>query len=124
MKTIKFKNGQILYGYELSDLKGDEYDNVINNHIYFEMEIMDEDSPYYECAIEMDRMQTPWFLGEKIWEDHKDNIIETIEMNDYLYDEDGEMLPLCYHTKTENGVEKTIKVTYGNKDYEVEIFDK
>ena len=122
MKTIKFKNGQILYGYELTDLEKEARDRVINDYIDFEIEVMDENSSYYHCAVEMDEMQTPWFLAEKIWEDHKEDIIESIKINNHLFDEDGEMIPIYYYTRTRKGKTKITKILY--KDKEVEISDK
>lgn len=41
-----------------------------------------------------------------------DAIIDTIEANDYLYDDEGNMLPVLYHTKDN----KVVKTTFGSKN--------
>lgn len=112
MKTIKLQNGEIRKGYDIDELCEEARNKAINDTINFEIEVMDEDSPYYHCAEEMERMQTPWFLGEKIWSDHKVDIIETIKLN-WLFDEDGEILPLNTYTGKNNEV---IKYTFGRKE--------
>ena len=92
MKTIKLENGEIRNGYEFDELSPELQGKVIDDHIQFELEIMHEDSPYYHCAVEMEKMKTPWFTGEKILEEYKEDIIETIKLN-YLFDNEGEILP-------------------------------
>jgi len=109
MKTIKLNNGEIRIGFEFDELLPEIQDKVINDTIEFEIEVMNEDSPYYDCAVEMEKMRTPWFLGEKIYEDYKDRIIETIKLN-WIFDEEGEILPLTTHTGKNNEV---IKYTFG-----------
>ena len=117
MKRITLQNGEIIHGYELKDLTGDVYNKVISDHINFEIEIMNKDSYLYPCVGKMERMQTPWFLAEYIWDEHKNDIIETIEINDYLFDDDGELLPICYHTKGN----ETVKTTFGKREIECVI---
>ena len=92
MKTIKLENGEIRNGYEFDELSPELQGKAINDMIEFELEVMDEDSPYYHCAKEMNDMKTPWFTGEKIYEEYKADIIETIKLN-YLFDNEGEILP-------------------------------
>jgi len=117
MKTIKLQNGEIRKGYEFADLTKDIQNNILDSQIDFEIEIMQEDSPYYYLAEKMEKMQTPWFLGQEIYHKHKADLIETININGYLYDEEGEMLPICYHTKGS----EIIKMTYGKKEYLAEF---
>jgi hypothetical protein len=99
MKTIKIENGEIRIGYEFKDLSKEIQNKVLWDQANFEVDIMDKNSPYIEDAEEMERMRTPWFLTETIRFDREIELIETIEVNQYLFDEDGEMLPICYHMK-------------------------
>ncbi len=62
MRTLRIKL------YKFDELTPEAQDKAIANHINFEVEVMDEDSPFYYLAKEMDKMQTPWFLGEAIYE--------------------------------------------------------
>lgn len=77
--------------YKFSELSEEAKEKAICDHIEFEIEVMDEKSPYYEYALEMERMQTPWFLGQVIYERAKNAIIETIEANEYEFYEDGKL---------------------------------
>ncbi len=118
MKRLFLANGEVRNGREFIDLSEDEKNKVICEWIQFEIETMHEGSPYYYLAEKMDKMRTPWFLGEAILEKHKGNIIETIEINDYLFDDDAEMLPVLYHIGKNNQVTKT---TFGKNQVECKI---
>jgi hypothetical protein len=72
---------------------------------------MNEDSPYYDLAVEMERMKTPWFLGQEIYYEYKNSIIETIKLN-WLFDSEGEILPLTTYYK-ENKIER---YSFGKKE--------
>jgi hypothetical protein len=85
MKTVTINT------YKFSELSEKAKEKAICDHIGFEIEIMDASSPYYKYALEMEKMQTPWFLGEVIYEKAKQTIIATIEINDYNFTEDGKM---------------------------------
>lgn len=76
MKVIKISNGEIRNGYELSDLVGAAADKAINEHWDFLLNTAETD----EGAREI----------------NKAFIIESIEANDYLFDEEGELLPIVY----------------------------
>ena len=106
MKKIKTVDGEVINGYEYSDLNNDAKKRVLSEQIDFEIEIMDEESPYYYCAIEMERMRTPWFLGEMIYEKHKNDLIETIEINKYLFNKHGKMLSIIHYVNANNITEK------------------
>jgi len=95
MKTITRK----FQLYELDELPTEARNKAISDFIAFEIEIMDEDSPYYELAEDMEKIRTPWFLGEYIYEKELDSIIETIKCNDYLFFKDGELIPRNYYPK-------------------------
>lgn len=95
MKTIKTLDGKIQFtAYELKDLPEPSKEKAINDHIQFEIDIMDEDSSYFYLAEEMEKMKTPWFLAETIYERELHSIIETIEINEYYFDVMGEMIPI------------------------------
>lgn len=77
--------------YSFDELSDEAKLKAISDHINFEIEIMTEESIYYPYAIEMEKMQTPWFLGETIYENEKQSIIETIKANDYLFTIEGKL---------------------------------
>lgn len=114
MKRVEISNGEVRIGYELTDLSPEAYETVINDWIDGEIEMIeDEHHPYWDCQVEMEKMQTPWFLGERIWERYKDDIIETIKANEYLFDEDGEILPIVHYTGKH---QKTGTYSWGKKE--------
>ncbi len=115
MKKIITKNGSTIVAYEYDDLTQSAKDNAIEDHIHFEVEVMSQDSPYYYLAEKMMEMETPWFLQEEIYSNHLSDIEETIRINNYLFDEDGDHLPICYHTKGS----KVVKTTYKSRDCEI-----
>jgi len=106
MKTIKISNGEIRIGYKYDDLSEVAKAKVLNEQIDFEIEIMSRESPYYYLFQEMEEMRTPWFLSEAIYHKHKDDLIEVVKLNKYLFDEEGELLPVTYHMR-DNEVAKT-----------------
>jgi hypothetical protein len=83
--------------YEFEELNITAQEIAIYNHIMFELETMDEKSWLYHCMVEMENQQTPWFTSTHIYDKHKDDIIETIETNEYLFFEDGELIPTDYY---------------------------
>ena len=119
MKIIKLVNGEIRLGYEFDELTPELQMKAINDHIEFEIEVMNEESPYYDCAVEMEKMQTPWFLGEAIYDAYKQDIIDTIKIN-YLFDDEGEILPLTTHM---NG-NTVVKYTFGKHEILCTVEDK
>lgn len=73
----------------------DELDEKIQNIVIFkwienEIEIMNEDSLFYDCVIKMEQMRTPWFLASCIYEEHKEDIIGIIDANDCLFLKNGD----------------------------------
>ena|SRR3990167_683500 len=117
MKTIKISNGEIRNGYEFNDFDDDIKNKIIGDCIQFEIEIMNENSDFYSDVLEMEKMRTPWFLPEVLYERHKDYFIEIIEINEYLFDDEGRILPVTAHTKGN----KVIRHTYGKKEIECTI---
>ena len=86
MKTIKVD----LYNYnELSD---EAKDRAMNEHIDFIIEML-ESIPHWgeefkEDIKEAERNQTPWFLGQIIYQNNKDKLIKELEgLDDCFYDD-------------------------------------
>jgi hypothetical protein len=96
MKKIKTTDGQIINGYELCDLDEKTRTAVIEEHCQF--------------LYENDEDENPEIRGE-------DEVIENIEINGYLFDECGGLIPICYHTKG-NKVEY---ITYGKRGTRCEL---
>ena len=78
--------------YRFNELSNTAKERAISDHIKFEIDIMTKDSSYYPLAVRMEKMQTPWFLPEVIYDEHKDDIIENIKMNEYEFTADGEIV--------------------------------
>ena len=83
MKTIKVKV------YKFSELSEIAKMKAISDQINFEIEVMNENSLYYELAVLMEKNKTPWFLGEEIYHHYKEKIEEILEINDYWFCADG-----------------------------------
>ena len=122
MKTLKFKNGMVLFGYEFHELDEETQNKVIYDHADFWMETRNieegEESNFAMAIQKAEEMRTPWFTPSYIVDYCKDEIIEEIAINQYLFDDDGELLPVRYHVNRDNEVFKT---TYGPKELELEI---
>lgn len=87
-KTIRIKV------YKFDELNAKAKEKAISDQIDLEAgEMMDEHSPYYYLWEEMDRLQTPWFLGQEIYKKHKDDIIATIKLNKSFFYKDGRFYP-------------------------------
>lgn len=83
MKTVKTKV------YEYDELSKEAQENALDWIIDCELELMDEDSPFYPAAQKAEKMQTPWFLGSYIYEMYKKDLEETLRINEYTFTEDG-----------------------------------
>ena len=86
IKTTKTK----VYGFE--ELSQKAKDKAINDHINFLMKVTqyEEASDNYKKALDKaEATKTPWFAGEYIWEYCKDEILQSIEMNHYEFNENG-----------------------------------
>jgi hypothetical protein len=97
MKKLHFPNGDIRTGYELRDLDKETQDRVIADQGQFLQET--ENDPDYHPT--------------------EEDIVESIEINNYLYDDDGEMLDILYHTRQPNG--EVWKITFGKKHTEITL---
>lgn len=89
MRTIRTKV------YKFDELTPEAQDKAICAHIDFEIQVMNEDSPYWYLVEKMEKMQTPWFLGQAIYEEEKEHVAETIRINEYEFLKDGTF----YHKK-------------------------
>jgi hypothetical protein len=89
--------------YSFDELSDKAKEKAICDHIEFEISEIgarkddEECNPYWQYAKEMERMQTPWFLGQVIYQKAKDQIIETIKANGYLFFEDGKLIPVSWY---------------------------
>lgn len=112
-------------GYEFNELSEEAQEKAITEHINFWMNVREYDGECpgnYEKAIDKaENMQTPWFLGSYIWEYCKDEIIEEIEINNYLFDEDGELLPITNYVDNSNNVFKMTYQLTKNKEIEIQL---
>ena len=82
--------------YKFNELSPKKQETAICNHIDFWLEITPYDSehasPNFKKACdEAERMQTPWFVGEYVYDYCKDEIIEEIKLNDYDFFSNGEL---------------------------------
>jgi hypothetical protein len=77
--------------YEFDELSTEAQEKAISEHINFEIAIMTNESPYYHLATEMEKMRTPWFLPEVIYDKCKQAIIETIKANEYTFTIDSKL---------------------------------
>jgi len=96
MKRIQAVNGYVTTGYELSDLPEDTRRKVLAEHAEFLAEIDSEDvRPAIE---EAERLLTPWFFTEIALDTCEEDIVSSIEVNEYLFDQSGDLLPITEYT--------------------------
>ena len=81
MKTIKTENGLTFTGFEFKDLTGKVRENVLMEHYQF-LASVNEDEDGKPEGLEYD----------------EDYIIESIEVNEYLFHLDGSLLPVVTYT--------------------------
>ena len=121
MKTIEPLG---IIGYEFDELSEEAQNKAISDHINFWMEVREfdeENKGNFEKAVdEAEKMKTPWFMGEYIYDYCKNEIIQEIEANKYLFDEYGELLPIKNYIK-DNQIEKTTFKVSKNNEIEVEL---
>jgi len=124
MKKVKFLNGEIRHGYPYAELDEMAQEKAVNEHIDFLMETVSyEDAEEYHPNLKKaydraEEMQTPWFTGSYVNDFCKDDIIETMDLNDCLFDEEGDLLPLISHVNKDN---KVWKRTWGHGEKEKEV---
>ena len=117
MKKIKMKNQEIK-AYELEDLDSEIQEKVIADYINFLIEIGVPEC-YQDAVKRAEKLQTPWFTANIIYEMYEKEIREDIKLNGYLYDKEGNQLPVRYYTK--NGkIIKTV-LEFGENEIEVNL---
>ena len=75
--------------YKFDELSDKAKKVAILEHINFEIDTMDKESFYWPIAVRMEKMKTTGFLAETIWDECKDDIVETIKVNEYEFKENG-----------------------------------
>ena len=70
--------------------------HAISDHIDFWLEIrLYDDEPkesnFKKACDKAETMQTPWFTGEYVYDYCRDEIIEEIELNEYVFTSDGKL---------------------------------
>lgn len=122
MKNIKLKTNEIK-AYEFKDLSEEVQEKVIMDHANFWLEVRQYDEKNkgnFEKAIDKaEEMKTPWFTHEYIYKYCKDEIIEEIKANKYLFDKKGNILPVTYHVENNEIVKTTMNIE--NNELEVEL---
>ncbi|MFW6016175.1 MAG: hypothetical protein ACOCRK_07025 [bacterium] len=117
MKKISTDNIK-LKGYEFDDLSKEIQDKVISEHINFWMEVREynkKNPGNFEKAIDKaNEIKTPWFTGSYIYDYCKEEIIEEIKINNYLFNKKGEILPIKHYTK-DNKIIKSVLEIAGNE---------
>ena len=77
--------------YEFNELNTEAQEKAISDQIDFEVKTMTEESPYYTYALQMEAMKTPWFLGQVLYQEEKDSIIDNLKYSDFTFTSDGRM---------------------------------
>ncbi len=85
MKTIKIK----LYKYD--ELSSEAKQVALYDQVKFEVDVMDEHSPYWKYAVEMEKMQTPWFIYEAILDKEGESIEDGIRANGFYFLPNGKI---------------------------------
>jgi len=85
--------------YKFDELSEEAKEKAISDQIEFEVENYDVNiNDNFKDSIEKaEKLQTPWFLGSIIYEDHKDDIIDIIKIYDYGFFEDGDLIGLDFY---------------------------
>lgn len=110
-----------IIGYEFNELNKNAKNKAIDDHIDFWMECREYDEKnkgnFEKATDKAESMGTPWFTGNYIFDYCEDEIIEEIETNKYLFDENGDLLPLTYYLNNNNEI---TKIMYNDK-FEVQL---
>ena len=84
MKTIRTKV------YQFSELTKEAQDKALCWFIEVLMQFeFPEDSPYMPAIVKNEKSQTPWFIPETLFHEHRDSLIADIEANEYDFTKDG-----------------------------------
>ena len=96
MKTIKGQNFELV-AYELNDLEEKYKDQVISDECTFLIEMAESEEEANNIT--------------------EEEVIETIEINNYLFSKTGKLLPTMYYTEKN----KIVKTTFNLYDNEIEV---
>lgn len=87
--------------YEFEELSEKAKEKAIDDYINSEIEmgtLIQKCQVFFKDAIdEAERLQNPWLLQSIIDEKYKDEIINTMKINDYLFFKNGDLIPLSYY---------------------------
>lgn len=88
MKTIRTKV------YQFNELTKEAQDKALCWFIeILMMGEIPEDSPYMPAITKNEKNQTPWFIPETLFHEHRADLIADIEANEYDFTKDGN----CFH---------------------------
>jgi len=76
--------------YKYDELNQVAKDRAMADLIDAEIEMMDENSPFYPACEEAERLRVPWFLGSIIWEKYESTLVDILRHVSAEYLEDGE----------------------------------
>lgn len=85
--------------YSFKELSEEAQETAISNQIDFEIDVAWGNSWLQDSFDKAKKLQTPWFTPSIIYEDHKQDIIDDIEANEYLFFDDGELVPASYYNQ-------------------------
>ena len=85
--------------YKFDELSEEAKEKAISDQIEFEVEnyYVNINDNFKDSIEKAEKLQTPWFLGSIIYEDHKDDIIDIIKIYDYGFFEDGDLIGLDFY---------------------------
>ncbi len=122
MKNIAPLN---IEAFEFKDLPEQIQEKVLCQYVNSYINTKDYDrnnKGNYEKAIdEAQKMRTPWFLTGYIYDYCKEEMIKEIEINKYLFDEEGKMFPINYYYKDNNQITKITLNVLESKEIEIKL---
>ena len=81
--------------YSFDELKEVAKERAISDHIDFMIETRTGDADYGEnwkkAIVECEKMLTPWFFGQYVYEYCKDEAIESMKISDYKFLKTGQL---------------------------------
>ena len=78
--------------YKFEELNQEAKDRAVNDMIQFMLDTYDPEQctkDFKRAVDKSEAMQTPWFAGSYVYEYCLPEIIETIKINEYEFDENG-----------------------------------
>jgi len=77
--------------YKFDELSDKAKEKAIRDTIQCELSVPNEDSFVWDSIRQAEKMETPWFAGEYVYEMHKKDIVNIIRANGYEYTVDGKV---------------------------------